>query len=157
MKQLLLFITIPLFFSPVYCCTCIGESTFKEEFKRSDVVLIGRVIDEKTIEITDSLLPRLKILKVEYTIHATKIYKGKIGDTLVKVVTGGGGGDCGFLFTVGNEYIIYCSYQDKYYAQGNRVSTFLYTDYCRRTRLANDAEELSRLSKKRDKRIPSSG
>jgi len=148
MKQILLLIVTQLFCSTVYCCNCIGEATFKQEFKRSDVVIMGKIIDRKIIQIKDTLMPLIKIQKAEYTIQATRLYKGKIKDTLIKVITGLGGGDCGFEFMIGNEYVVYCSYENKYYEQGNIVNKFLYTDICRRTRLTNDKEELKLLNKK---------
>jgi hypothetical protein len=148
MKQILSLLVTHLFFSSVYCCTCIGEATFKQEFKRSDVVIMGKIIDRKIIQIKDTLMPQIKIQNAEYTIQATRIYKGKIKDTLIKIITGLGGGDCGFEFMIGNDYVVYCSYQNKYYEQGNIVNKFLYTDICRRTRLTDDKEELTLLNKK---------
>ena len=105
-------------------------------------------MDKKVIRIKDSLMPLIKIQKAEYTIQITRVYKGKIKNSIIKLITGLGSGDCGFGFNVGNEYIIYCTYENKYYEQGEIVNKFLYTDICRRTRLSNDKEELKLLNKK---------
>ncbi|MFM2395161.1 MAG: hypothetical protein RLZZ546_3144 [Bacteroidota bacterium] len=148
MKQISLLITALLFFSYSYCCTCIGKATFKKEYKRSNVVMTGKVLDKKIIEVKDSLMPLIKIQKAEYTVQIIKIYKGKIKKSTIIITTGLGGGDCGFEFNIGNEYIIYCSYENKYYEQGKTVNQFLHTGICRRTRLINDKEELKLLNKK---------
>jgi hypothetical protein len=148
MKRTLLLISILLFCNYSYCCTCIGETTFKEEYKRSKVVITGKILDKKVITIKDSLMPLIKIQKAEYTIQITKLFKGKVKDSVLKIITGIGGGDCGFEFITGSEYIIYCTYENKYYEQGKEVPPFLYTDICRRTRLITDKEELKLLNKK---------
>jgi hypothetical protein len=148
MKRILLVIVILLFYSYSYCCTCIGEATFKKEYKRSNVVVTGKILEKRIITINDSLMPLIKIQKAEYTVQITKVYKGNIKDSVIKIITGLGGGDCGFEFNKGNEYIIYCSYENKYYEQGETVNKFLYTDICRRTRLTNDEEEIKLLSRK---------
>jgi hypothetical protein len=147
MKQILLFITVLLLFKSSYCCTCIGECTFEKEYKRSSVILTGKIFLKKTIIAKDSLMPLIKIQRAEYTIRVTKLYKGKIETNLLKIITGMGGGDCGFEFRKGSEYIIYCSYENKYYEQGEIVNRFLNTDICRRTRLIADKNELKLLNK----------
>ena len=48
---------------------------------------------------------------IEYktTVVVTEIYKGKFkGDTII-IFSGDGGGDCGFRFKVGENYIVYGS------------------------------------------------
>jgi hypothetical protein len=157
MKQYLLILILVVYSSVAYCCSCIGEATIKQELKRSDVVFIGKVIAKKVINTTDTLMPAIIIQKAEYKLQVSIIFKGKIKQDTIIVVTGLGGGDCGFNFEVGNEYIVYSSFENKYYPQGNTVNRFLYTDICRRTRLATDMEEIKALNKKcRKKKILSS-
>ncbi|MBK8721993.1 MAG: hypothetical protein IPL95_06850 [Saprospiraceae bacterium] len=114
------------------------RSYIQKEYKRSNVVVTGKVLEKRIITINDSIMPLIKIQQAEYTIQITKVYKGIIKESLIKIITGLGGGDCGFEFKIGNEYIIYCSYESKYYEQGETINNFLYTDICRRTRLTND-------------------
>jgi len=151
MKQFLLIIFFSVYSSVAYCCSCIGEATVRQELKRSDVVFTGKVISKKVIDTkspTDKLMQGLKMYMAEYKLQVSTVFKGKIKQDTVTIITGVGGGDCGFNFEIGNEYIVYSSLKNKYYPQGNSVSKFLYTDICRRTRLATDTEEIKALSKK---------
>lgn len=93
-------------------------------------------------------MPAIKIQRAEYKLQISTVFNGKIKQDTVTIVTGLGGGDCGFNFEIGTEYIVYSSFENKYYPQGNTVSKFLYTDICRRTRLATDTAEIKALSKK---------
>jgi hypothetical protein len=148
MKQFLLLISLLFYSSTSYCCTCIGEATVKQELRRSNFVFQGKVISKKIVDIMDTLMPAIKIQKAEYTIQVLVVYKAKIEQDTIKIITGLGGGDCGFEFNIGSEYIIYSSFENKYYPQGNTVNKFLYTDICRRTRLATDINEIKALDKK---------
>ena len=147
-KHFFLIILFTFFSSVAYCCSCIGEATVKQELKRSDVVFTGKVISKKIIDLTDTLIPAMKIQKAEFKLQVSTVFKGKIKQDTVTIITGVGGGDCGFNFEIGNEYIVYSSFENKYYPQGNTVSKFLYTDICRLTRLATDTAEIKALSKK---------
>lgn len=147
-KHFLLIIFLTVYSSVGYCCSCIGEATVNQEFKRSDVVFTGKVIYKKIINLTDTLMPAVKIQKAEYQLQVSTVLKGKIKQDTVTIITGVGGGDCGFNFEIGKEYIVYSSFENKYYPQGNRVSKFLYTDICRRTRSATDTAEIKALRKK---------
>lgn len=148
MKPIVCLIVGILFCIHVYGCSCVGETSFKKEFKRSDVVFTGKVMDRKIIEIKDSLMSAMTIQKAEYTVQVTMWYKGKRKEEEITITTGIGGGDCGFEFIVGSEYIIYSSYDDKYAEKSSRVSGLLYTDICRRTRLADDEAEMKALNRK---------
>jgi hypothetical protein len=66
---------------------------------------------------------------VQVTFQVTRRWKGPVADTLV-IRTGEGGGDCGFPFQVGAEYLVYASGKDA-----------LYTSICHRTRLLLAAKE----------------
>jgi hypothetical protein len=150
-KQFLLIIFLIVYSSVAYCCSCIGEATLKQELKRSDVVFTGKVISKKVIDTrspTDTLMQGLKMYVAEYKLQVSSIFKGKVKQDTITIITGVGSGDCGFNFEIGNEYIVYSSFENKYYPQGNTVSKFLYTDICRRTRLATDTAEIKALSKK---------
>lgn len=150
-KQIFLIIFFVAFSSVAYCCSCIGEATVKQELKRSDVVFTGKVISKKIIDTrspTDTLMQGLKMYMAEYTLQVSTIFKGKIKQDTITIITGVGGGDCGFNFEIGTEDIVYSSFENKYYPHGNTVSKFLYTNICKRTRLATDTAEIKALSKK---------
>lgn len=152
MNKMKFFVTICLLIFSTQiglCCTCIGAITIKNEYKRSDAILKGKLLSKKTITITDRVRTEFNIQMVEYKFQVLEIYKGKIKNKIVAITTGIGNGDCGFVFNIDEEYIIYSSYENKYFANGNIVNKFLYTDICRRTRLANDLEEIKELKKRK--------
>ena len=157
MKKVKLFYLVAfwlLYPSLSYCCSCIGESTITKELNRSNLVFKGRVIAKKVINISDPQMPYLRFDMVEYTLKAEIIFKGKIKHNNVIIVTGLGSGDCGFNFEIEKDYIVYSSFENRYYPKGSIVSRFLYTDNCRRTRLvANNKKEIATLKRltKRDK------
>ncbi len=63
-------------------------------------------------------------------------YKGNfLKESEVVIETDLGNGDCGYMFDVGNRYLIYCYYQ-KRYLNGKKIKdTILYTNICTRTNL----------------------
>ena len=69
-------------------------------------------------------------------LRVSRVWKGSFGETAI-IVTGGGGGDCSFEFTVGEEYLVYVF-------PARRGG--LYASSCSRTRrLANAADDLRDL------------
>ena len=69
-------------------------------------------------------------------LRVSRVWKGSFPETAV-IVTGGGGGDCSFDFTVGEEYLVYVF-------PSRRGG--LYASSCSRTRpLANAADDLRDL------------
>ena len=150
MKTLIvLFITICPLFS--LGCFCIGENTLQAEFNHSDAVFLGKVISEKTFIINDPNLPRGHILKkIEYLFQIKKLFKGEFNIDTVRFISGiGRGGDCGFRFKVGMEYIVYSTYSDRLFGSGRVVEKFLTTNKCSRTKLINHIEikEIEKLVK----------
>lgn len=147
-KGTIIFICIWIFSAyEGYGCTCIGSSTVKSEFKESDVVVVGTLLENRLLTIRDSLMPAgWKTERMQYTFRISTIYKGKKLDDTIVITSGLGKGDCGFVFSLGEEYILYCNYMDRYYRTGDKVKKFLYTDICTRTRSAKDHDELKELA-----------
>lgn len=82
---------------PVYACSCIIPGTPQEELEKSDAVFSGTVMKmEETISGYD------------VTLQVQEAWKG-VEDNLIKVHTGMGGGDCGFSFREGEDYLVYAS------------------------------------------------
>jgi hypothetical protein len=146
MKHLLI-ITFLLLWVNSFACSCIGQSTVKSELKRSDVVITGTVINKSEFFVMDSLT-KIKISRARYIVAIKSIYKGRLRKPVIEIISGVGGGDCGFDFKVGSDYIIYAKYQARYYAQGPTVKKFLHTDICWRTRMKN-ISEIAELTKYR--------
>ena len=147
MKHFLTFIAFVLSSSLSHCCTCIGDVTVREEVKRSDVIVIGKVLSKKILTITDSIFPTKQVYFADYSVYVLRNYKGKTVGNTIRVVSGVGGGDCGFEFETGGAYIIYCSYKDRYYPLGDGVDRFLYTNICRRTKEATNVSEVKAVEK----------
>ena len=151
-------------------CSCAGESTVEGEFKSSDIVLSGKVInsinewvpDSSEIKYMtefgisiDSLDKRLigqYFRKVQILIET--LYKGKVNNDTLTIYTGMGGGDCGYHFNVGQKYILYAD-SDSYFASFNKDQEFpdgeniYWTNICSRTQEYNrkEANTLEKLKK----------
>lgn len=124
-----------------FSCNCVGNISAKKEIKTSDVVFKGKVI-EKSLFVVDTLFANEYVYKAKYKIELDIVYKGKkIKNKYVTVITGVGNGDCGYEFKKGENYIVYAKLENKYYPKGDRVSTFLYTDICKRTTNKVNKEE----------------
>ena len=142
-----LFLLICFMHVKTWACTCVGENTIQEEIKQSDYIFAGKIISKNIFIVNDTNLPSGFLMKqVEYTILAVKIYKGKTSNDTIRLVTGLGNGDCGYEFAVGLKYIIYSVYYNKYFAHGNNVAPFLYTNICTRTKRIHN-KELKKLKR----------
>ncbi len=122
-------------------CSCVGKSSVKEGVHKSNIVFSGKILTKNVFVLDDSILPKgLKLYQTEYKILVAKVYKGKMRKDTISLITGIGKGDCGFEFKVGNDYIVYSNYKDKYFTLGKRVKKFLYTDICTRTKPFDENE-----------------
>jgi hypothetical protein len=99
---------LTLFVQELFSCDCsyIGYgdklTNLDFEIENSDFILTATIVEK-----LDSVYPAF------YKITITKVWKGQINNIDI-LTTGTGGGDCGMLFEIGKEYIIY-----------GRVSLFL--------------------------------
>jgi carboxypeptidase family protein len=112
-------------------CSCGGGGAPCESFGTASAVFAGTVIavrdnpPPKADRKEADWLPRLV-----YKFSIQQAYSGVAG-TEVEVNTGGGGGDCGYQFKVGERYLVYAQlYKDK-----------LTTSICTRTQLFSRATE----------------
>ncbi len=122
-------------------CSCVGLRSIKEEVRVSDVVFTGVVLSKRTFNVNDSIsMGGFIIQNAEYSILVTKRLKGLIQKDTIKIITGIGGGDCGFPFLIGNEYIVYANFSTKYFQQGKKVDLFLTTNSCKRTKIKTKKE-----------------
>lgn len=122
-------------------CDCMNAGPPCKAFKDTPNVFTGRVTKISTIQVrlqnADEYPQHLVQLQIE------RSYRGQEGRSTVEVVTGDGGGDCGFSFREGNEYLVY--------AYPHPATGKLYTGICQRTRLLSDAsEDLEYFEKKDD-------
>ncbi|HEY0262097.1 MAG TPA: hypothetical protein VGB95_03665 [Chitinophagales bacterium] len=160
-KKLILFLLLFGFTTEhLLACSCIGESTTKDEYMYRDIVLSGTIIEIQTdwepdsTAIKDLLEMGIAVdsffdqnyLRRYYTkniIKIDRVYKGKIHSDTLTIYTGMSSGDCGFPFKQGGQYIVY-GYKHK----GNKNN--YWTSICTRTKRydPNEAAELKRLSRK---------
>jgi hypothetical protein len=150
-------------------CTCIGKDvqTLESEVKYSDLVAKGRVVgvsdylyvDSSRFYFSNSVVDTSNL---SYATERMLLYKivldrkfksvKDISDTIY-VVTGRGGGDCGFEFKIGESYIIYADSWVRRsiirYQKGKRtrsrikeevVANWFQTDICKRTQQQNSQE-----------------
>jgi hypothetical protein len=110
-------------------CSCGQSPPPKGALASSSSVFVG-----KTIAIRDSVEKSLFGQGYGYRLLATvrvgRTWKGVSADTVLLVLTGHGGGDCGYPFERGQEYLIY--------ADGPRAG-FFRTNICTRTTMLQNA------------------
>ena len=100
-------------------CSCNYEKTLMEELKSRDLVVKATILSIDTLIYTDTIKFReIKTLKDYSTIYVInylikvlvlKKFKGEIIADTIPIITGLGGGDCGFPFEIGKEYLIYAN------------------------------------------------
>lgn len=140
--------------TPLLACTCIGESTVKSELKSHDLVVVGRVIAKERVSEEDStwLLGRdstgdnrfFVFQKMHYQLVVTEKFKGEYTSDTLTIVTGLGGGDCGYWMIVGQSYVIYGRKRES--ERGGRNPTNIYeTSICSRNVSAADTSEIAEL------------
>jgi hypothetical protein len=158
-----------------FACTCIGKDkqTTENELNFVDLAVKGKIISERNFDYYDTVAYKFSGLKFEpkqagYLIRKYKVftlivenkYKAtkNMADT-IQIVTGYGGGDCGYEFEVGKEYVVYGEAwkeqaisvrhkkrKDKRRITETVVANKFYTDICRLTQDAN-AKELDNLKR----------
>lgn len=126
----LAFIALLLVAQTASACSCaFGGGAPCQEYWRVDAVFSGTVVSSGRITVDHGSYKsdmRLLRMTVEQPIRG-------IQSAELDVITGWGGGDCGYGFQVGKRYLVY-AYRD---AKDNRLSTSI----CTRTRPLADADD----------------
>ena len=141
--------------APVQACSCVEPSAPAEAFTNSDAVFTGKVTavsdnSSPVIFLLDRLLARVGLSPAylysyrfwgyEITFAVLNSWKN-VATTRVKVHTGTGGGDCGYLFNQGSDYLVYA------YEWNDNENTGLGTGICTRTsEISRATEDLSYLN-----------
>ncbi|MFT5969618.1 MAG: hypothetical protein ACI8ZO_000108 [Flavobacteriales bacterium] len=152
MKQLYFIILClaTLIFNDVKACSCIGLASAKSALKSSEMVFVGKAISKEIVQVLDLELTELYPLdsarfhEFPYTTHVAKykfqikkLYKGFTqSDTLI-VFTGVGGGDCGYSFNIGVDYIVYSKDENNLTYHND---SYTWTSICSRTRVFDITE-----------------
>jgi hypothetical protein len=111
-----------------------GGSPPCEEYWRSEAVFAGKVVKKSTFHVEDGEgESRYKYQQVLVRFSIEQAFKGIAGDE-VEIVTGLGGGDCGYHFKDGERYVVYA-------VRNGRDNNRLYSGICNRIKLVAEAEE----------------
>lgn len=115
-------------------CSCMVSGPPCQAYWRSDVIFAGTVtgIASKSVKETfgDNREYWRTMRVVSFAVENT--YKGT-KNSYVEVLTGAGGGDCGYQFSRGGRYMVY--------ADRDKDDGLLYTGICSRTRTLESAAE----------------
>ncbi|WP_174615289.1 hypothetical protein [Virgibacillus ihumii] len=135
--SLLAFIFIVIFIigsfpSITSACSCAELPSVEEEFERSKAVFSGKVVDIKEKWSLRGYTPKSVLFEV------TNTWKG-VEQSQIIITTGQGGGDCGYKFTQGKEYLVYANESTMYGAK-TLVSTM-----CDRTDVLSSSQDLEVL------------
>lgn len=147
LSQLVTLIVLLCFSQHITACSCIGTSTVKSSLGGSDLVIVGKVIGGEKFRTLDSSFGAQRYFsypRMRYTVVVIEKFKGNYNSDTITITTGMGGGDCGFHFGIGFEYVIYGYKQthDKTYADSfNEYET----NICTRTRGSSDEGEIREL------------
>jgi hypothetical protein len=111
---------------PAAACTCVGGPAPCQAFFDASAVFIGTVVSIDPSPTTQPFAQRRVHLEV------SDAFRG-VTTQSVDVETGQGGGDCGYLFTVGERYLVYANVRP-----GGQTLT---TSICTRTKPLSSAQE----------------
>ena len=109
-------------------CSCVELPSAEEEFDRSKAVFSGKVVDIREKRSQNGYSPKSVLFDV------TNTWKG-VDQSQIIITTGQGGGDCGFDFKLGQEYLIYANESTMY---GEKL---LVSIICSRTNELSSSEE----------------
>ncbi len=117
MRKTLLILTL-LFSIGSYACDCDGVLTVENAYEQYETVITGKIISVKPYD--SKIYPNGDETVEEYSNVIVKIeiinsFKGQSKNT-IEIITGIGGGDCGYQFIVGEEYLIF-AYDNGFYTE----------------------------------------
>ncbi|MGE7916072.1 hypothetical protein [Lysinibacillus xylanilyticus] len=130
---LLAFIFIGIFMigsfpSITSACSCAYLPSVEEEFERSKAVFSGKVVDIKERLSLKGYTTKSVLFEV------TNTWKG-VEQSQIIITTGQGGGDCGYNFIKGEEYLVYADESSMYGAKS------LVSGICNRTDMLSSSQE----------------
>ena len=113
----------------VFACECAGERPACQEYGEASAVFIGTVINSRIVTVKESpYLERMRAVRISLD----ESFRGVEGAE-VEVLTGFGGGDCGFGFRETQQYLVYA-----YLSEQDQK---LHTSICTRTKLISAADK----------------
>jgi hypothetical protein len=122
-------------------CDCVYAGRPCQAFARTPYVFSGKVTRISPIAIKTSSGDEYQNRLVTFDVK--RAYRGLDGKTVTEIVTGSGGGDCGYDFQQGEQYLVY--------AFSHPATGKLYAGICSRTRrLAEAGDDLDYFANKDD-------
>lgn len=100
-------VIISSFPSIVSACSCAELPSVEEEFERSKAVFSGKVVEVKEKRSLKGYTTKSVLFEVANT------WKG-VKQSQITITTGLGGGDCGFDFNEGEDYLVYANESTMY-------------------------------------------
>ena len=88
-------------------CSCAQPPGVKEELSQSKAVFSGKVIEVEEKKSVTGFTTKAVLFEVK------EVWKG-VSQSQIEVTTGAGGGDCGYEFKAGQDYLVYANDSDMY-------------------------------------------
>jgi hypothetical protein len=133
MKQVVFIIALFCTTNIVLGCTCISlDTSARKSLKLADVVILAKITSRSIVKILDEGPPEQNV----YTYEVIAVFKGrhKKKSKQIKLFSGLGSGDCGYLFKTGHVYLVYADYGKHLNGSAyNSSRGYLYTDICHDT------------------------
>jgi hypothetical protein len=119
-------------------CSCVGGIPLCQSLWTTDAVFSGQVLG--IAEVAEE--PGSVFMRRRVTMRVSEVFRGTVGST-VEVITGVGGGDCGYAFQKGEPYLVYAS---------TDAAGTLSTGICSPTKtLASASQEIAYLNQVRSR------
>ncbi len=115
-------------------CDCAGAPKPCEAFWETEAIFSGTVRSQSGISVVRGEgSNKYTIQEVLVRFQLGEVFRGELAGPEMEVVTGMGGGDCGYHFERDKKYLVYASRHGR--------ENHLYTGICTRTRLLSEASE----------------
>jgi hypothetical protein len=118
-------------FTDVNACSCAESGPPCQSFWEADAVFSANVVSKSITTVDSEIDLKRKEEQVAVRLLVEDVFRGALGGNDVEILTGMGGGDCGYNFEKGKKYLIYA------YEHKGR----LHASICSRTRLLSEAKE----------------
>lgn len=87
-------------------CSCVADIPLCESFWAADVVFEGEVTAVEQMPASKGVTDLFAQRRVQFAV--TRVWRGQPADS-IDVMTGSGGGDCGYGFRKGRKYLVYAA------------------------------------------------
>jgi Carboxypeptidase regulatory-like domain/Tissue inhibitor of metalloproteinase len=123
--------------SEARACSCASSGPPCQSFWQTDAVFSATVRSKSVVTVDTGIESSPKEQQIAVKLLVEDTFRGSLGGNDVEILTGMGGGDCGYNFEKGRKYLVYASeYRGR-----------LHAGICSRTRLLSEAaEDLSYFS-----------